>query len=1031
MRRASALCLLGLLVSSAIAQIDPVRFQGLEYRSIGPFRGGRSIACAGSDARPNEYFFGATGGGLWKTTDGGKEWSPVTDGFLGSSSVGAVAVSPSNPDVVYIGTGERDIRGNISQGDGAYKSTDSGKTWAPIGLKETQTIGRIVVHPTNPDIVWVAALGPIYVKRDLATGKITSDPNRGVYKSTDGGKTWKRTLFRSAEAGAVHVALDPSDPNVLYAATWEAWRTPYTMNSGGPGSGLFKSTDGGETWKEITRNPGLPAGVIGKIGVDVSRANPKVVWAIVEAAEGGIFRSNDAGATWSKVNDNRNWRQRAWYYSHVIADPKNADSFWVLNVSFGRSTDGGKTIGGSGTTHSDHHDLWVSPTDPNRMIVSNDGGASVSTDGGRNWTEQDYPTAQFYHVSTDNAFPYRVLGAQQDNSTIRIASRTRGFGIGKEDWTSTAGGESGYVVADPTNPDIVFGGSYNGFLERLNHRTGLSRDINAWPENPMGAGAADLRHRIQWTFPIVFSPHDPKVLYTCSQHVMKSTNAGQSWKIISPDLSRNDKRTMGPSGGPITKDNTSVEYYGTVFTLAESPLIPNQLWAGTDDGRVHITRDGGVTWQDVTPKEMPDWGLCSMIEASPFNPGRAILAVDNHENDDLAPYIFITEDFGRTWTKRVTGIPAGAFVRAVREDPTRQGLFYAGTETGVYVSWDGGEYWSALKLNLPVTPIHNLVVKGDDLVLATHGRSFWIFDDLTPIRELTRVDVSTPRVLLPMTAYRADWGGSGAGAGQNPRSQIVANVFLPEAKSFKLTVKDSTGTVVATREMQGARGFQRVSLRPTYPSYRTLSRMVFWAAGPSPILAPPGEFSVTLEVGDRQDMGFVRYLRDPRGEATDAEIVRQVQFAREIAARTTTANEAVGKVRDAREKATAALEKDKSLSKLVEPLLAEMLPIEEAIHQTKSQSGQDPLNYPIRLNNKLAALIGVVMSGDGAPTDSAYEVYAQVSADLDKELVKLEKVWNTRLNALNAALKAKKQPEIVPTPAWIATGGGGRRGGEK
>ncbi|MEQ1933405.1 MAG: glycosyl hydrolase, partial [Fimbriimonadaceae bacterium] len=541
-------------------------YEGMEWRLVGPFRGGRSIACAGSQARPQEYYFGATGGGVWKSTNGGTDWNCVSDGFFNTASVGALAVAASNPDVVYAGTGERDIRGNISHGDGVYRSTDAGKTWAHIGLKACQTISRIVVHPTNPDIVYVAAFGHVYVNRDLATGKIDGDPNRGVYKSTDGGKNWKKILYKNEVSGAVDLCMDPSNPEILYAATWESWRTPYMMNSGGPGSGIFKTTNGGTKWDEITRAPGLPKGVIGKVGLSVSPVNPQRVWAHIEALDGGIFRSDDGGKTFAMTNDSRNWRQRAWYYTHIIADTKNADTAYVLNVGAGRTTDGGKTFGGLRTPHSDNHDLWIAPDDPKRMIVSNDGGAAVSTDGGSTWTEQDTPTAQFYHVSTDNAFPYRILGAQQDNSTVRILSRTFGAGITRTDWTGTAGGESGYVVAKPDDPEIVFGGSYGGDLSRMNHRTNISRAVDPWPDNPMGHGAVDLVERFQWTFPIVFSPHDPNVLYTCSQHVMRSTDNGNNWFNISPDLTRNDKRTLGPSGGPITKDNTSVEYYGTVFT---------------------------------------------------------------------------------------------------------------------------------------------------------------------------------------------------------------------------------------------------------------------------------------------------------------------------------------------------------------------------------------------------------------------------------------------------------------------------------
>ncbi|MFC1500660.1 WD40/YVTN/BNR-like repeat-containing protein, partial [Candidatus Zixiibacteriota bacterium] len=701
--------------------VDPSLYSMLSWRSIGPFRGGRSTAVAGAPSRTDEYWFGATGGGVWKTTDGGESWACVSDGFFETSSVGAVAVSLSDPDVVYVGMGETQIRGNTAHGDGVYKSVDSGESWTHMGLAETSTISRIRIHPDDPDIVYVAALGHIYGQNE----------ERGVFRSTDGGATWEKILYVSDRAGAVDLSMDPGNPETIYAATWEAGRTPYSLNSGGPGSKLFKTTDGGDNWTDITRNPGLPEGLIGKIGVALSPVDPDRVWAIVEAADGGIFRSDDAGATWTMLNDDRRFRQRAWYYTRIYADTKDSETVYVLNTGFYKSTDGGERYTTIGVPHGDNHDLWINPDDPQMMINSNDGSANVTFDGGRTWSEQDIPTAQFYHVITDNHFPYRIYGAQQDNSTVRIASRTSGSGIGESDWESTAGGESGYIAIDPENPDIVYGGSYGGLLTRVDHRTGMSRNINAWPDNPMGHGAIDAALRFQWTFPIVFSPHDSDVLYTCSQFLLKSTNEGETWKKISPDLTRNDPTTLGPSGGDITHDNTAVEYYATIFTISESPIIPGLIWAGSDDGLVHVTRDGGASWKQITPAGMPEWGLCSMIEASPHDPATAWLAVDNHENDDYTPWAFVTHDYGKSWTKIVDGIPNTTFFRVIREDPVKKGLLYGGTETGVYVSFNGGHAWQPLQLNLPITPIHDLVVKEDDLIAATHGRSFWVLDDIT------------------------------------------------------------------------------------------------------------------------------------------------------------------------------------------------------------------------------------------------------------------------------------------------------------
>ena len=1018
-----------LLFSTLVgAQAESELIKGLQWRSIGPYRGGRSVAVAGSVQRPQEYYFGATGGGIWKTTNGGVDWECVSDGFLKTSSVGALAIAPTNPDIVYAGMGEKDIRGNIAHGDGMYRSTDGGKTWSHIGLKECQTISRIVVHPTDPNTAYVAALGHIYVKRDLATGKVNADPNRGIYKTTDGGKTWTRLLWKDAATGGIDVEFDPANPDTLYAALWEAWRTPYTMNSGGAHCGLYKSTDAGKSWKMVLGKDadgkpdaqGWPTGLIGKVGVTVSPVNPKRVFAIVEALDGGIFRSDDGGDTWIKTNEDRNWRQRAWYYTHVVADPKDAEAVYVMNVGMGRSSDGGKTFRGIGTPHSDNHDLWISPDDPKRMVQANDGGANVSVDGGQTWTDQDIPTGQFYHVNTDNAFPYNVLGAQQDNSTVRIPSRVAGAGIRSTDWTGTAGGESGYVAAKPSDPDIVFGGSYGGYLERLNHRTGKSRNVNAWPDNPMGHGGEDLTQRFQWTFPIVFSPHDPNTLFTCSQFVLRSTNEGGKWEKVSPDLTRNDKRTMGPSGGPITKDNTSVEYYGTVFTFAESPVQKGVYWAGSDDGLVHVSRDAGKSWQNVTPKGMPDWSLCSMIEAGQFDAGTAYLAVDNHENDDLKPYIYITKDYGKTWQLRINGIDGESFARVVREDPARKGLLYAGTETGAYVSFDDGAKWQSLNTNLPLTPVHDLVVKDADLVVATHGRGFWILDDIASLRQ--GWSGTRNQVFKPTDAYRATFGGGGRGGGggggrgrgsaaaepmgQNPMGGIIVQYALTsKATEVKLELLDAKGTVVSTGTGSTEPGLRRASLAmPRYPSYRSVPGMIFWAAGPQPISAPPGEYQIRMTVGTEVLTTTVKLLRDPRSECTDADLVKQTNFALQIRDKVNEANDAVLRIRDLRTKLEAAAKEQPTLNERIGRLVTSLSAVEGEIYQVKNRSGQDPLNYPIKLNNRIAALLGVVLGGEAAPTEQSYDVFNQLSGLLKVQLDALKKLETTDLAAVNAEL---------------------------
>src|SRR5215813_11356398 len=655
----------------------------LQWRQIGPFRGGRSTAVTGVASQPMVFYFGGTGGGVWKTSDGGINWEPISDGAVfGTGSVGAIGLSDSDPNTIYVGMGESPIRGNVSHGDGVYKSTDGGKTWKRVGLEDTRQISRVRVHPKNPDIVYVAAQGHVWA----------SNADRGVFRSKDGGKTWQKVLYRSDKAGACDLIIDPTNPNVLYAGLWEVYRKPWTLESGGLGSGIFKSTDGGDTWTEITRNPGLPRGTIGIVGITVSPANPDRLWAILEAEDGGVFRSDNGGKTWTKTNEQRNLRQRAWYYSRIYADPKNPDTVYVLNTGFYRSNDGGRTFTPIAVPHGDNHDLWIAPDDPNRMINSNDGGANVSFNAGRSWSEQDQPTAQFYRVALDNDFPYHIYGAQQDNSTVRIASRTSEGGITTGDWYDVGGGESGWIAPSPKDSEVVYAGSYDGLTTRYDHRTGQLRDVNPYPNNPMGWGAGDIKYRFQWNFPLLFSPHDANTLYAAAQVLFKSTNEGQSWDVISPDLTRNDKSKQGPSGGPITKDNTSIEYYDTIFTVMESPVQAGTIWAGTDVGPVLAA---------VTPAKdiMPEWIQINSLDASPFDAGTAYVAATMYKWDDYKPYLYKTTDFGKSWKKITNGIPNDAFTRVVREDPNKKGLLYAGTETGIYVSFNDGVNWQSLQLN--------------------------------------------------------------------------------------------------------------------------------------------------------------------------------------------------------------------------------------------------------------------------------------------------------------------------------------------
>jgi photosystem II stability/assembly factor-like uncharacterized protein len=787
----------GAAAPSHTSGLDPERWKALRWREVGPYRGGRSAAVAGVAADRSTYYFGGAGGGVWKSTDAGRSWRNVSDGTFGGS-IGAIAVAALDPNVVYAGTGEETVRGNVSEGDGMWKSTDAGKTWKRAGLADSRHITRIRIHPRNPDLVYAAVLGHLF----------GPSSERGVYRSADGGASWKRVLYVDDQVGAVDLAMDPANPRVLYASTWRVRRTPYSLDSGGPGSGLWKSTDGGDTWTDLSHGTGLPKGTLGIIGVTVSPTDPDNVYAIVEANGGGVFRSRDGGKTWQKTSADHELTQRAWYYDRIFADPSDAESVFVVNVFFLHSKDGGKAFTPIRTPHGDNHDLWIDPADPRRMIESNDGGANVSEDGGRTWTPQDnQPTAQIYRVTTDNHFPYRIYGAQQDNSALRIASRGQGQGIGRRDWEPTAGGESGYILADPRNPDVVYGGSYGGFLARLNHSTGEVRDVNPWPDNPMGAGAADLEYRFQWNFPIAISPHDPRVLYVGANVLFKSSDEGQSWTAISPDLTRNDKSKQGPSGGPITKDNTSVEYYDTIFTVAESPLAAGVIWVGSDDGLVHLSRDAGAHWEDVTPAGLPAWSQINSIEASPADAGAAYLAATLYKTDDVQPYLYKTADYGRHWTRIDDGIARHHFTRVVRADPARRGLLFAGTQGGAYVSFDDGGHWQPLQLNLPLVPVTDLTIKEGDLIAATEGRGFWVLDDIEPLRELaadSKLTAAPVHLFTPRPGWNLDGYGEAQvrpGEGQNPPGGVVIDYYLRDAPAagqppLKIEILDRDGKLI-------------------------------------------------------------------------------------------------------------------------------------------------------------------------------------------------------------------------------------------
>lgn len=1004
----------------------------LNYRSIGPFRGGRSVAVGGHDSQPYTYYMGATGGGVWKTTNGGNGWINVSDGYFKTGSVGALSVAPSDPNVIYAGMGETCIRGNMSAGDGIYRSTDAGKTWKHIGLGETHFIGEIVVHPDNPDVVWVAALGHAF--------GTDGNEERGVFKSTDGGKTWKKVLYNNPRAGAVDIEIDPTNPRILYASLWEAYRNPWEMSSGGAGSGLYKSTDGGESWENISERPGLPKGILGKIGVAVSPVNPDRVWAIIENENGGVFRSDDSGKTWKRINKERKLRQRAWYYTHIMADPKNENTVYVLNVRFYKSTDGGEKFEDIDTPHGDHHDLWIASNNPERMVVADDGGGQVSYNGGKSWSSyHKYPTAQFYQVILDNQFPYWVYGAQQDNSTVAIKSRTAGFGIDESDWHPVAGGESGYIAPDPEDRNVTFGGSYGGYFNKFNDFTKQSDRIDVWPDNPMGAGASELKYRFQWTFPIYISPHDPDMLYATSQYVHRSTDEGMSWENISGDLTRNEKSKQQESGGPITKDDTSVEYYNTIFTFTESPIKEGILWTGADDGLIHVSRDNGKTWTDVTPEGMPE-AMASIIDASHFDEGTAYLAATRYKFGDFTPMLYKTTDFGQSWTRITNGIPEKDFTRVIREDPNKQGLLYAGTETGVYVSFNDGRQWQPLQLNLPAVPITDLRVhkREKDLVVATQGRSFWILDNLNILHQLSDQIASSDYFLYkPEDTYLFGGGGDiepGVTIGQNPKDGVVVHYNLKEAtdSEVKLQFLESDGTEIRTysskEDSEGKKveessefyeeegktkadvvstqqGLNEFVWNMRYKGATDLEGLqILWAGSTRGPKAVPGSYLVRLIVND-ETVGEKSFTlkKDPRIETTQDDFEAQFELQQKIIAKLDTTHKAINKIREVREEVNSMIadnSSDEQIQETGKAILAKLSEIESTLMQTKAESFQDVLNYPIKLNNKLASLANTVATGDNRPTEQQYTVYEELAAQVDTELEELDQVLNGELTNL-------------------------------
>jgi len=1023
---------------------DTLLINKLRWRCVGPYRAGRSLAVCGVVDQPNIYYFGATGGGVWKTLDGGVNWFPISDSTFHSSSVGAITVAPSDPNILYVGMGEAEMRNSISFGDGVYKSIDAGKTWKHIGLEKTYAISTIAVHPKNPDLVYVCAMGKVF----------GANPERGLYRSKDGGKTWERVLYKNDSTGCISVALDPANPRVIYAGLWQAYRNNYSLNSGGAGGGLLKSTDGGDTWKNISENPGLPVGLLGKITVAVSPVKNTRVWAMVENENGGLFMSDDEGEHWSRTTDNRELRKRPWYFSSIFADPQNVDAVYVLNVDWWKSTDGGKTFSKMSSRHGDHHDFWIDPKNNQRMILGDDGGAVVTSNGGGNWTDNDIPTCQFYHVNLDNDFPYHLYGAQQDNSSIRISSATDGYSIAKDEWYPVAGGESGYIVPDPTNSEITYGGSYDGCLTKYNKKNNQSEEISVWPERWFGTGAESKQYRFQWTFPILFSPHDAKTMYVGSQFVHRSHDGGKHWEIISPDLTRHDPKTMKPSGGPITKDNTGAEVYADVFALAESSVKKGVMWAGSDDGYIHVTIDDGKTWTNVTPPTslLPDFALISIVEPSHYDAAVCYVAANRYKLDDTKPYLLKTTDYGKTWKNISSNIPNGDYTRVIREDPFKKGLLFSGTETGIYVSFDDGEHWQSLKQNLPVTPVHDIQVEKNqkDLVIATHGRSFWIMDDITPLHqlndELAKKDVVLyqPRPVIRMqggsyvSAVMSEGENSPHGAilrycfKKKPEKEVTLKFYNANGDSIITysSVKDKKGEPVKiAKEFYQDKKMERPGILRSdsgmnvfvwdlrYPDAEEIKsgNKAMLSGGLVGPKAAPGKYSVKLSIGDSTVVSQqFEVKRDPRIEATDDDLVKQFELLDKITKKISEVHKTINKIREVTKNINdiSATIKDSAIVKnfrsATSSLLDSLKKSEEELTQPKAVTNYDLFNFPNRLDDKLAGLKDAVESADAAPTSQSYLVFDDLSKRADIQIQKMKTVLELKLADVNKMIEENK-----------------------
>ena len=1013
--------------------VDPALYSALDYRSVGPARGGRSTTATGVPGKPFTFYMGSTGGGVWKTTDAGESWQNISDGFIEAGSIGDIRVAASDPNIIYVGTGSGCPRGNVSAGIGVYRSTDGGETWKHVGLREAGQIPEMAIHPANPDVVYVAALGSVFGK----------NAERGIFRTTDGGTTWKKVLYVSDQTGFNDIAMDPSNPRVLYAAAWTVERKPWSLISGSEEGGIWKSTDGGETWTKL--EGGLPTGLVGKIDVTVSPVDPKRLWALIEAPDdkGGVYRSDDGGKSFKHVNDERKLQQRAWYYTHIYADPKDAQTVYALNTSFFKSTDGGRTFEPIPVLHGDCHDLWLNPDNPEILVQTNDGGAHVSLNGGKTWSSLlNQPTAEFYRVFVDNQFPYRLYGPQQDNSTVTVPSIfTHGI-TPFESWYEVAGGEAGHISFDPNHPGIVYAGSIGNRLDRLDVHSGYARSIKVYPELDIGQRALNLKYRFQWNAPVRVDPHDASVVYMTSNRVHRTRDGGQSWETISPDLTRNDPEKQDFPGVPITNDSTTVEVFDTIFAFEISPFEKGVLWAGSDDGRVHVSRDNGSTWSEVTPRGMPDFATVNAIEFSAHDQRRVFLAVYNYRQDDFKPYVFRTNDNGASWallTDDKNGIPDGHFVRVVREDPDRKGLLYAGTEYGMYISFDDGAHWQSFQLDLPVTPVSDLRVHRKDLVVATQGRSFWILDDLTPLHQIDdEVKGASAWLYRPRTSYRMQMpGGFGLRYGwqavaQNPPPGAM--IFYTFAKApegeVKLEILDGGGNRIRSVSSEGEEaagppafggpprgdtkltkkaGMNRFVWDLSYEGVKPPEGAVTAFAGnpQSGPKAPPGTYQVRLSSGDWSQTETFEVQADPRLPTTASEWQELLDFGLQVRDRIGEIYDAIRKVRSVRDQAKSVAKRleggdgAKEVGEAAEALASKLSAIEEKLIQTKNESNQDPLNFAPKLDAQYLTVYGEVSSAFFRPTDAARQRFSDLNQEWTAVEAELKEVLESDVPAFN------------------------------